>query len=207
MSAFVKPRRETWAVLGIIIILGAIVLLLAPEEQTLGSGIRSVYVHVALTWTGMAALVLAGFLGLGLVISARPKLFEWAYTVAWVGLGMFGLGLVLSIIAAGINWGAIFWQEPRTNSVLQVLAAGLIVQVINSWPVPYRLKGLLYFVLAAFMTWSVLITPLILHPGNAARSSPSSAIRFTFLGLFVLCSLAAAWIVLYIQGRRLRGNG
>ncbi len=192
-----------WAVLGGILVLAAILLFLAPAEQTLGSGIKSVYIHVALTWTGMSGLIVAGLLGLAAAIFAHSRLHEWAHTVAWVALAMFAAGLVMSILAASINWGAVFWQEPRTNSALQILALGLIVQLINSWQLSYRLKGGLNFLLAAFLMWSVLTTPLVLHPGSAARTTPSSAIRFTFMALFVLCFLAATWIVINWQQRRL----
>jgi len=205
-SLLASSQKYFWAVLGVIVALGIIILWLAPEEQTLGSGIKSVYVHVAFTWTGMSGLIVAGLLGLGAAIVVQSKLQDWAYMVAWVALFMFTAGLLLSIIAASINWGAIFWQEPRTNSALQILAIGVIVQVINSWSISFRLKGLLHFLLAAFLIWSVLITPLVLHPGNAAQTTTSLAIRFTFLGLFALCSLAAIWITITWHQRKLQKN-
>jgi len=197
-------RRLFWSVLGVILILALIIILFAPSEQTLGSGIKSVYVHVALTWTGMSGFFVAGAVGLVAALFSRTRLQEWAHSIAWVSLAMFGAGLVMSAWAAIINWGAMFWQEPRSNSALQLLAAGLIVQVINSWSVSYRIKGSLNFLLSLFLLWSVMSTPLVLHPGSAARSSPSSAIRFTFFSLFVLCALAATWIVVYLQGRKLQ---
>ena len=193
-----------WSILGGIAALGVILVLLAPSEQTLGSGIKSVYIHVALTWTGMSGFFLAGLVGLVAAIFARSLLQDWANTIAWVALLSFVAGLVMSILAASINWGAIFWQEPRTNSALQILAAGLIVQVINSWAISFRLKGALNFLLALFIFWSIFTTPLVLHPGNAARSTPSTAIQFTFFGLFALCMLAATWIVITWQHRRLQ---
>lgn len=196
--------RLFWSVLGVILALALIIILLSPSEQTLGSGIKSVYIHVALTWTGMSGFFVAGAVGLVAALFARPQLQKWAHTIAWVALAMFGAGLVMSAWAAIINWGAMFWLEPRSNSALQLLAAGLIVQVINSWSVSYRIKGALNFLLSLFLLWSVISTPLVLHPGSAARSSPSSAIRFTFFSLFVLCALAATWIVVYWRGRKVR---
>jgi hypothetical protein len=190
--------------LGGIVTMAAILLWLAPAEQTLGEGIKSVYIHVALTWTGMAGLFVAGLLGLGAALLARSAWHNWAYTVSWTALIFFAGGLLMSILAADINWGAMFWQEPRTFSAIQVLAIGLLVQGINSWPGSYRLKGLLYLLPAVFMAWSVTTTPEVLHPSNAARSSPSLAIRLTFLGLFVLSSLAGAWLVLHFRNRHSR---
>ena len=143
-----KSRKHFWTILGGLAILAAVLLWLAPGEQTLGSGIKSVYVHVALTWTGMSGFLIAGLAGLAVAIFSLSWLQDWAHKIARVALSFFATGLVMSIVAAGINWGAVFWQEPRTNSALQILAAGLIVQVTNSWAIPYRLKGPLNFFLA-----------------------------------------------------------
>jgi hypothetical protein len=203
MVEFVGSRRNSGLILGGILALAALILLLAPAERTLGSGITSVYVHVALTWTAMASLVVAALLGLLAAILARPALQDWGYTTAWVGLALFVAGLAMSALAAGINWGNVFWQEPRFNSALQILAVGLIVQVINSFPIPYRLRGLLQTLPAAVLLWLTSATPLVLHPGNAARTSPSWAIRLTFFGLFALCCLAGAWIVISLRRRQL----
>lgn len=200
MSFSAKSGKHFWAILGGLTILAAILVLLAPGEQTLGSGIKSVYVHVALTWTGMSGFLVAGFAGLTMALFAKPSLQDWSHKIAWVSLAFFAAGLAMSIIAASINWGAVFWQEPRTNSAIQILAVGLIVQVANSWSIPYRLKGTLNFFLAVFLIWLIQTTPLVLHPGDAARSTTSLAIRLTFFGLYALCILAGAWIVINWQG-------
>jgi len=183
----------------VLVLLGALILWISPEEQELGSGIRSIYVHVALTWTGMTGIVIAGLVGLLSALLNRANLQKWANTITWIALAFFTAGLVMSIIAAGINWGGIFWQEPRTSAVLQVLALGLIVQGVSSWPVSFRLKGALNFALAVILLILVFTTPLVLHPGNAARTANSFAIRFTFFGLYAVSMLAAAWIVLAIR--------
>ena len=202
----IKSRRYFWAVLGGIVLLGLLLVWRAPDEQTLGTGIRSVYVHVAFTWTGMLGLVISGLFGLLAIFLDKPSLQEWSNSIAWLALASFLFGFVMSIAAAAVNWGAIFWQEPRTNSALQILAIGLIVQLINSWPVSHRLKGILSFLLACFVIWSVFSASLVLHPGNAASTSPASAIRLTFLALFILCSLAASWIIIRVRIANLETN-
>lgn len=206
MSAITNSRKQSSIIIAVIVALAAIVLLLAPEEQTLGSGIKSVYLHVALIWTGMTGLVAAGLLGLAVAVTGRRRLEEWSRSITWVALVMFAAGLAMSVVAAGINWGAVFWAEPRTNAALQLLALGLIVQIANGWPIPCRLKGALRALLVGFMIWTTATTPLVLHPGEAARSSTSWAIRLTFLSLFILCSLAAIWIVVQLQSRKLGGD-
>lgn len=202
MTTFFQSRRWTIVALAAIILMAAIILLRAPQEQTLGSGIKSVYVHVALIWTGMAGLLLAGVLGLVTLVSGRHGPESWARLLAWLGLISFAAGLGMSVLAAQVNWGAFFWQEPRTNAALQLLALGLIVQVLNGWPLPVRLKGALRLLLVLFMVWTMSSTPLVLHPGNAARGSGSLPIRLTFVSLFALTSLAAGWILLHLRLRQ-----
>ncbi len=199
MPVIPVSNKLFWAVLGGILSLAAILLVIAPTEQTLGEGIKSVYIHVAFTWAGMIGLVVVGILGLVTAITGNKALLDWAKTIGWVALAMFAAGLVMSILAARINWGAVFWQEPRTNSALEILALGFIVQFIATLPIPERLKGVLFLLLAIFLIYSVSSTERVLHPDNAARTSPSAAIRFTFLGLFLLFSGAAAWIIFHKQ--------
>ena len=62
--------------------LAALLLWLAPAEQTLGSGITSVYVHVALTWTGMTGLIIAAVLGLAPIIHISSWRVDGAVAVA-----------------------------------------------------------------------------------------------------------------------------
>jgi hypothetical protein len=178
-------------------IIGALVVWLAPEEQTLGQGIKSVYVHVALIWVGMAGLALAGLLGLTVIVWASEKISSWMQIIGWVGLAFYAAGLAMSALASKVNWGNIFWQEPRMRAALSMLAAALIVQIVASWVPWLRLRGLLSSGLIVLLAWSTLSAPLVLHPDNPVATSSSLAIQMTFLGLSLLCGLAAAWFVWY----------
>jgi hypothetical protein len=199
-------RRASWLFPLVILALAALLLWLAPEERTLGSGIRTVYVHVALIWTGMAGLFAAGALGLFNIWAGRETVERRASAVAWVGLGAFAAGLAMSAVAADMNWGAMFWQEPRAVTALRVLGVGLIVQLAAGWRLPIRLKAGLRLFAGAFMVWSILAAPLVLHPADAARSSMSAAIRLTFLGMFALTLAAAGWAAIRLHRRQSGGE-
>jgi hypothetical protein len=201
----VNRSRIFWAALGGVMTLAAALLWLAPAEATLGQGIKAVYLHVALTWAGMTGLGVAALVALAAVTSRRPSWRPWVLTIAWVALAFHGGGTLMSLVAADINWGAMFWSEPRTRVALSLLALGLIVQVINSWmgeeeadrrtatlTLSQRLALLLYPALVAYMVISTATTPLVLHPRDPIRSSTSVAIQLTFAGLFLLALLAAA---------------
>ncbi len=201
LLTYIQSHKISWTIFAGILVLIVILLWLAPNERILGNGIKVVYVHVALIWVGIAGLILVGLLGFWMLITDKSQLQPWTYTIAWVTLTFFAAGIGMSMLAAQINWGGIFLAEPRYTVTLQVLAIGIIFQVINSWDIPQRFKGLLWMLPAAFYVWSVMQVPLVLHPENPARTSTSLAIRFTFLGLFVLFLLAGAWIVFYLQRR------
>jgi hypothetical protein len=202
MSTILNSPKSSWLVVSSVLLLGAVVLLLAPEEQSLGTGIKSVYIHVALTWTAMLGLVIAGIVGVASSVLAKNTWQRLSQTVTWISLALFAAGLLMSMIAAGINWGGVFWQEPRTSAAIQVLVAGLVVQIANSFPINFRIKGLLSFFLLFFMFWTILSIPDVLHPGDAARTSPL-AIRMTFYSLFALCTFLALWLTWRIHRSQL----
>ena len=189
------PSKRAWGLFALILLSASLILWAAPAEQTLGSGITSVYLHVSLIWAGMTGLVVAELLGLVLLITGRDSLQSWTLHIAWIGLAFYAAGFAMSVLASIVNWGGVFWQEPRNVTAFNVMGLTLIVQIVIGWLPQPRLRGLLHMLPAGFLIYATLITPLVLHPGSAARSSPSLAIQATFLSLFFLCALAAAWLV------------
>ena len=190
-----KMRLQTWLVPAVLIVALAAIVLLAPDEKTLGQGIKSIYVHVTLTWTGMFGLTVAGLLGLVTLANGSQRIDSWAQTIGWVALALFAAGLVMSLVAAQVNWNGVFWAEPRTNAALQIVAVGLIVQILNTWLRSTRLRGALHLGVLVFMTWTMWRTELVLHPRSPIVTSDSMAIQATFASLFALCLAASAWVV------------
>jgi hypothetical protein len=201
LATTVESRKATTAVLAAMLLIGVAIVSLAPTERTLGSGIRVVYVHVALIWTGILGLGAAGLLGLATAVFPHPALLRWLRAISWVGFGFFVAGTAVSLWAEVVNWGAIFWQEPRTAAILQVVAAGVIVQVAQAWRLNARLLGLLHLALAGFMFWA-MGGELVLHPGDPVGASDAWGIRFTFYGLFALSAGAALWLTLHLWRRQ-----
>ncbi len=207
MLAFFQSTRLTTAVLLTLALLAALLLLFSPGEQTLGNGIKIVYLHVALIWVGMAGLVAAGLLGIMVMMQPQNARQRWLMATSWVAFGFFAAGALVSLVAEIVNWGAIFWSEPRTASILQVLAVALIVQVASSWPINSRVRGLLYLLLAGFMLWSTGRAELVLHPDDPIGTSSSAGIRIGFYGLFALFGAAAVWLTLYLYPRTTASKG
>ena len=85
----------------------------APSERTLGDGMKLVYLHVSIIWAGMTGVVVSGVLGLLNGFRPHHNRVVLMQQIAAVSMGWFAAGLLLSIMAAKVNWGAVFWQEPR----------------------------------------------------------------------------------------------
>lgn len=182
-----------------ILVAASVLIWLAPEERTLGQGIKIVYLHVGLIWAGMVTFSLAGLLGLAVTFSAHKKIQAWTQTIGWVALLLFAAGIAMSIVATKINWGAFFWTEPRMIASLQFLVVAMLVQFVNSWLPWHRGRGMLSALLATFLMFSILGTPLVLHPQSPIRASSSLGIKMSFLGMFILCCLIAAWFIWYFR--------
>jgi hypothetical protein len=194
VSDFLRDKKVWWG-LGLIGVATAVLLLIAPEEATLGRGIRSVYVHVALIWVGLAGFVAAGLLGIGLLITGYERFYPWLRTIGWIGVGFFAAGLAMSAVSSKVNWGAVFWQEPRMRSSSTSLAIAVIVMVAMEWFPWLRLRGGMMTAVPLIFFWLTARTELVLHPDNPIRTSDSLGIQATFAGLFVLVGLAAALFV------------
>lgn len=184
-----------------IVCLAALLVWLGPDEKTLGAGIKAVYVHVSLTWAGLAGFIVAGVLGVGTMIWQRHDVDRWRQTVGWVAFGFYLAGVAMSILASKINWGAVFWREPRMATSFNVLAVALVFLTANLL-MPWRwLRGLLSALLPVLIIWANMRAALVLHPGNAVRASTAASIQLTFLAMFVL-ALAVEGILIWLTHHR-----
>ncbi len=190
-----EPRGKQWVSLLSLLTAAVLVVWFAPAERTLGQGIKVVYVHVSLTWAGMLGFTVAGLLGLALVVTRNPDLQRWNRVISRVALLWFAAGFIMSLAAARVNWGAIYWQEPRVLASVRFLVAAALVQFVTRSGTSPRISGILSAFLALFLMWSILGTPRVLHPGSPIRTSSSKAIQLTFIILPTLSTLVAAWIV------------
>ncbi len=180
-------------------ILAVLLVWLGPAERTLGNGIKAVYVHVSLTWAGLAGFVAAALLGLVQLVARRPRWDSWRVTVGWVAFGFYLAGVAMSAVASQVNWGAVFWQEPRMVTSLNVLAAALIVQMGNFFFPWWSLRATLSLLLPGFILWANFTTPLVLHPRDPISTSEATGIQLTFLAMFVLMALAEGVLVWLVK--------
>ena len=193
-----RVQRTNWLLLVFILIAQLIVLWISPEERTLGVGIKPVYLHVSLTWTGMLLLAVSGFLGFGVAISTDEKMASWLKSIYTVGFGIFGAGFLVSLYASVVNWGGVPFREPRVITALNIFVVAAVVWVLTRWIPRKRLNGLLSIVPVVFMVMTVKSSTTVLHPDNPVQSSPNG-IKYAFYGMFMLALLLAGWWVFTLR--------
>lgn len=195
MLAALSTRRGSVIALAVLLAAAALLVYLAPAERSLGNGIKIVYIHVALIGTGMTGLAAAGVLALAILLTGRATLAPLLQAVAVTGGGFFAAGTLTSVFAAQINWGAVFWAEPRMTASFQVLAIALIVLLVTRFGLPLRATAALHLLPAFFLFRLLTIATRVLHPENPIGRSGSLKIQMTFVGLYAICCVAA-WLLM-----------
>lgn len=189
-------RRHTWIrIVGLLAVAGVWGLLLAPQERSMGTTIRPVYLHVSATVTGMTLLYAAAGLGLLRVAGLVERWEEWLPRVWGAGVVMFALGYLLSLLAAHVAWGGVFWAEPRVRSSLGVLAVGAVAWAAAPHLTRRPVGHLLWPVGLGVIMVMLATSRQVIHPESPVQDVTPWSIRGTFYGLTVLM-LVVGWEVM-----------
>jgi hypothetical protein len=173
----------------------AVLSLFGPEEQSLGSNVRIVYLHGA--WVlaaelAFAAAALTGLLGLAL---RRDEFHNWSAALGRTGIIFWLTYLPLSLWAMQANWNGLFLAEPRFRLALTFAVVGTLVQ-IGLWLVNRdwvtSLSNLVFFVVLrlVFSTASYVMHP----PPSPIFSSGLWNIILFFVMLNMFAWLAAFFL-------------
>lgn len=187
-------QKARWWLLALVVILQATVLVLSPNEKTLGWGIKPVYLHVSLTWTGMLLFFGATLLGLILLFTGRQPFASWQRRIFRTALVFYLVGFLISGYASWLNWGGIPWQEPKIQAAVNVLVAGIGAWYLLELLGPLRLKALAGMIPFIFISLGSNSPRMVLHPDNPVTSSPLG-IKTTFLVMFGLAIVLAVWFL------------
>jgi hypothetical protein len=176
----------------------ALVTALSPLEKTLGANVRLIYYHGAWVWSGKAAFALAALAGLaGLLLpSSRRRLAAWSLAFGRAGLVFWLTYLPLSLLIQQLNWGGIFWDEPRWRVPAAFGVAAVLVQaalLLFDLPILTMAANLVFGV----TLWVALANVQnVLHPDSPIFTSGSLLIEIFFIGLLILslfCMLQIAF--------------
>jgi hypothetical protein len=178
--------------------------LFGPEEKSLGSNVRIVYLHGAWVLTAEIAFIAAGFIGLlgflgslGLpaLIPSAPRLNLWSTAFGRTGIIFWVTYLPLSLLAMQTNWNGLFLAEPRFKLALTFAIVGVLLQIglwfINILWVNSLANAIFIFALrVTFARAAYVMHP----PPSPIYNSGNFAIIFYFTSL-VLLSLLAGWFL------------
>ena len=178
--------RTLWIGLAVSALLIGLTAAFSPLERTLGERIRLVYFHGAWVWAGKVTFAAAGLAGLiGLVRGSR------LWHRASLALGRTGLFfwltyLPLSLWIQQINWGGIFWDEPRWRIPLMFGIVGLLLQIGLALIDDFRLSSAANLVFAIALWWSLGSIENVLHPDSPIFQSGALRIQIFFGALLGL---------------------
>ena len=176
----------------ITIIVIALLALFGPEEQSLGSNVRIVYLHGAWVLAAELAFLAAGLAGLIALVTKRGVFHDWSAALGRTGIVFWVTYLPLSLWAMQANWNGLFLVEPRFRLALIFAVTGVLLQ-IGLWLINMdwvtSLANVIYIVMlrVIFATADNVMHP----PPSPIFNSGNYAIIGFFVALILLSLLAA----------------
>jgi hypothetical protein len=105
-----------------------IMTLFGPEEKSLGSNVRLVYLHGAWVLTSEIFLALAALAGLVGLLLKRDIFHAWSAALGRTGIVFWVTYLPLSMFAMQANWNGLFLAEPRFRLAMTFAVTGILLQ-------------------------------------------------------------------------------
>jgi hypothetical protein len=178
-----------WFIISLLAIAG--VAMLGPEEATLGSSVRVVYLHGAWVWAALAAFIAAAAVGLIGLMTRQERLHSWSRAFGRTGLFFWITYLPISLWAMQTNWNGLFLAEPRWRFAMVFAISGVLLQLgLSFLPVIWSSVGNLGYVITLFM--AMRATENVMHPPGPMLESDFGRIQLFFAFLTGLV-LFAAW--------------
>jgi len=148
----------------------AVGVAVVPPDRTLGSSVRLVFFHGAVTWTGIVMAWTAGVLGLAFLLLRRPDARR-----VWLVLSMAALfwagSLAISFPVMTMTWGGVLWNEPKLLMSAEVVTALLLAWGVGLVAERPRLTAALALASLIVMVVLLTITPGAFHPDNPIMAS------------------------------------
>jgi len=177
----------------ITIILIALLALFGPEEQSLGSNVRIVYLHGAWVLAADVAFLAAGIAGVIALVTKRDNFHNWSTALGRTGIIFWVTYLPLSLWAMQANWNGLFLIEPRFRLALIFAVTGVLLQ-IGLW-----LINMKWVTSLANIVFIVVLRVIFSTADNIMHPPPSPIFNsgnYAIIGFFVamiLLSLLAAY--------------
>lgn len=187
-------RWKSWLIFAFTLAAIALVTAFAPLEQTLGERIRLVYLHGAWVWAGKVAFACAALAGLAALFTRTRKWMNASLALGRAGLVVWLTYLPMSLVVQQVNWGGIFWDEPRWRIPFAFGVAALLVQAALWLFDQPLIAAAVNLVFGAALWWALGGIENVLHPDSPIFQSGSARIQIFFILLLALAFFLAAQI-------------
>ena len=187
-----KIKSPLTLLVGTVIVI-ALLALFGPEEQSLGSNVRIVYLHGAWVLSAELAFVLAGIAGLVALIFKKDLFHNWSAALGRTGIVFWVTYLPLSLWAMQANWNGLFLAEPRFRLAMIFAVTGVLLQ-LGLW-----LMDMDWVTSLANVIYVIALRVIFATASNVLHPPPSPIFNsgnYTIIGFFValiLLSLLAAY--------------
>jgi hypothetical protein len=180
-----KSTRPLWTSLLMVGLAIALVTWFSPLERTLGENARLVYFHGAWVWAGKIAFGAAAIAGLVGLAGRSHNWKRYSRALGFTGMAFWLTYLPLSLYVQQVNWGGIFWDEPRWRVPLMFGIAGLVLQIGLALVDDLRATSAANLVFGAALWWSLGTIQNVLHPDSPILQSNAVNIQIFFALLLV----------------------
>ena len=191
-----KKSPFFWFILALLTTAGLTAL--GPQENSLGSAVRIVYLHGAWVLTAEAALGLAAATGLLGILFRHEGLQHWSTALGYTGLVFWVTYLPLSLWAMQANWNGLFLAEPRFRVAVIFSVTGVLLQIgliLLAKPAFTALFNVLYFIALRI---GLSRADYVMHPPpSPIFSSGILSLQLFFVGIIFLTMTAAYFLTLW----------
>lgn len=195
MSKFRSPLSYFF----VTILLIAVLAVFGPEEKSLGSNVRLVYLHGAWVLTAEIAFIAAALAGLLGLVLRRDLFHAWSAALGRTGIIFWVTYLPLSLLAMQSNWNGLFLAEPRFRLAMIFAVTGILLQLglwLFNTPWLTSLANILYII--ALRVIFAQAENIMHPPPSPIFNSGNYVIIGFFVGLNLLAWLAAYFLTRFL---------
>lgn len=195
MSKFRSPLSYFF----VTILLIAVLAVFGPEEKSLGSNVRLVYLHGAWVLTAEIAFIAAALAGLLGLVLRRDLFHAWSAALGRTGIIFWVTYLPLSLLAMQSNWNGLFLAEPRFRLAMIFAVTGVLLQLglwLFNTPWLTSLANILYII--ALRVIFAQAENIMHPPPSPIFNSGNYVIIGFFVALILLTWLAAYFLTRFL---------
>ena len=177
------------------IILIALLALFGPEEKTLGSNVRIVYLHGAWVLTAEVAFFAAAIAGAIGLITKRVSFHRWSAALGRTGIFFWLTYIPLSLWAMESNWNGLFLSEPRFRLAVIFAVTGILLQV-GLWMINLNwLTSLANIIFIVVLRVTFSSASNIMHPPPSPIFNSGNYLIIGFFLVMIILALVAAYFL------------